>query len=79
MQLRHTFDLPRQIRRCVDQKKTSIGFGVGADGDAGLRPRRNLSCARGDAVGTGTVPLRQATTGCAAENMDADQPEFRST
>src|SRR5206468_7882750 len=34
--------------------------------------------ARGDAVRTRTVPLRQATAGCAAENMNANQPKLRS-
>ena len=27
-----------------------------------------------DAVRAGTIPLRQAAAGCAAENMDANQP-----
>jgi len=49
-------------------------FGLAADGDARLRPRRNLSGPRSGAVRAGTVPLWQAATGCAAENMDANQP-----
>ena len=52
------------------------GFGVAADGDAGLGLRWNFHRARGDAVGTGAVPLRQATAGCGTQNMDADQPEL---
>jgi len=54
------------------------GFGVAADCNVGLRLRRNLARARGDAVRTGTVPLGQTAAGCAAENMDANQPAFRS-
>src|SRR5262249_21015216 len=37
-----------------------------------------FSTARCDAVYTGAVPLRQATAGRAAENVDPNQPEFRS-
>ena len=51
-------------------------FGVAADGDAGLRLRRNFSAARSDAVGARAIPLWQAAARCAAENMDANQPEF---
>jgi len=49
-------------------------FGVAADDDARLRLRCNLSGTRSRAVRAGTVPLWQAATGCAAENMDANQP-----
>jgi hypothetical protein len=62
----HTFDLPIQIGRRVDEKPTVETFGVAADGDARLCLRRNLSGTRGCAVRTGTVPLWQAAAGCAA-------------
>jgi len=43
-----------------------------------LRLRINFSRARCDAVYTGTVPLRQATAGRAAEDMDPNQPNLSS-
>ena len=49
-------------------------FRIAADGDAGLGLRRNLSGPRSRAVRTGTIPLRQAAAGCAAQNMNANQP-----
>src|SRR5882762_4761268 len=70
----HAFDLPGQIRRCVNQEPAVKTFGVAADGDARLRLRCNLSGTRSRAVRAGTVPLWQAATGCAAENMNANQP-----
>src|ERR1043166_1782591 len=72
LQLRHAFDLPGHIGRSVDQETALNSFRVAADGDAGLRLRDNFPRARGDAVCTGTVPLRQATAGCAAENVNAN-------
>ena len=78
VQLRRGFDLSSQIGRCVDQEPAQKLFGVAADRDAGLRLLRNLACARGGAGRTGTVPLGQTAAGCAAENMDANQPTFRS-
>jgi hypothetical protein len=78
VQLRHPFDLSRQIRRCIDEEPALNGSRVTSDSDAGLRLRGNFPRARGDAVRTGTVPLRQATAGCAAENMNANQPKLRS-
>src|SRR6266516_7601729 len=78
LQLRHSFNLSRQIRRCVDQEPALTGSRVTSDSDAGLRLRDNFPRARGDAVRTGTVPLRQATAGRAAENMNANQPKLRS-
>src|SRR2546430_14761659 len=77
LQLPRAFDLPRQIGGCVNQEPVLNPFGVAADSDAGLRLRRNFPNARGDTIGTGTVPLRQATAGCASENVDANQPELR--
>src|SRR6478609_6711846 len=74
LQLWCMFDLPTKIRRCVDQEPARI---VAADHDAGLRLRSNFPRARGEAIHAGTVPLRQAPTGCAAKNMDANQPELR--
>jgi len=38
--------------------------------------RVNFSFARCDAVYTGAVPLRQAATSRAAEDMDANQPKY---
>ena len=70
LQLRTVFYLSRQVRRSVDQEPPSI---IAADGDARLRLRRNPLVARGDAVRTGTIPLRQAATGCAPENTDANR------
>src|SRR6202043_2012347 len=70
LQLRTAFYLSRQIRRSIDQEPASI---VAADGDARLCLRRNLSVARGDAVRAGTIPLRQAATGRAPENTDANR------
>src|SRR6266516_53365 len=78
LQFRHAFDLPGQIGRCVNQETAPKGFGVAADCDTGLRLRGNFSRARGDAVLTSTIPLGQTAAGCAAENMDANQPAFRS-
>ncbi len=66
LQPRHTFDLPIQIRRRVDQKPAVKTFRVAANGDARLRLWRDLSGTRGCAVRTGTVPLWQAAAGCAA-------------
>ena len=74
LQLWCVFDLPTKIRRCVDQEPTRV---VAADHDAGLRLRSNFPRPRGEAIHAGTVPLRQATAGCAAKNMDANQPELR--
>ena len=70
LQLRSAFYLSGQVRRSVDQEPASI---VAANGDARLRLRRNLSVARGDAVRAGTIPLRQAATGRAPENTDANR------
>ena len=78
LQLRHGFDLPGQIGRRVDQETASRGFRVAADPDAGLRLRDNFPAARGDAVRTGTIPLGQTAAGRAAENVDPNQPAFRS-
>ena len=78
VQLRHTFDLPGQIGRCVDKETAPKAFGVAADYDTGLRPRGNFARARRDAVRAGTIPLGQTAAGCAAENMDANQPALRS-
>jgi hypothetical protein len=41
-----------------------------------LRLRINFSRARCGAVYTGAVPLRQAAAGCAAEDMDPNQPNL---
>ena len=79
LQLRDAFNLPGQIGRCVNQEPALNPFRVAANRDAGLRLQSDFSRARGDTVRTGTVPLRQATAGCAAENLDANQPEFRSS
>ncbi len=76
LQSRHTFDLPRQIRRSVDQEPAPKAFGVSADSDARLRLRCDFSDARSDTVSACAIPLRQAAARCAAENMDANQPEF---
>ncbi len=78
LQLRHAFDLPGQIGRCVDQEIASNGFRVAADRGTRLRLRRNFPRPSSHAVRTGTVPLRQTATGRAAEDMYANQPEFRS-
>jgi len=78
LQFRHAFDLPGQIGRCVNQETAVKGFGVAADCDTGLRLRGNFARARGDAVRTSTIPLGQTAARCAAENMDANQPAFRS-
>ena len=78
VQRRHGFDVTAQIRRRVDQPPTLRFFRISADRDARLRLRFNCSCACRGAVGTRTIPLRQAAAGRAAENMDANQPEFRS-
>ena len=51
-------------------------FRITTDGDAGLGLRRNLSAARGDAVRARTIPLRETASGCAAENVDPNQPGF---
>ena len=75
LQLRHAFDLPRQIRRCVDQEPALKIFRVAADGNARLRLRCDFPAACSDAVGACAVPLWQAAARCAAENMDANQPE----
>src|SRR5213592_2275790 len=75
LQSRQALELPRQIGRCVNQEPA---LGIAAGGDAGLRLWRNLACLRGDAVRTGTVPLRQTAAGCASENLDANQPKLRS-
>ena len=76
LQSRRAFDLSGQIRRRVDQPPALKFFRVGADRDARLRLRFNFSRARRGAVGTRTIPLRQAAAGCAAENMDPNQPKF---
>ncbi len=76
LQSLHTFDLPRQIRRGVDQEPVLQAFRVYADSDARLRLRRDFSAARSDTVSASAIPLRQAAARCAAENMDANQPEF---
>ena len=73
LQLRDAFDLHRQIRRCVDQEPLPGSFG--ANGDTRLRLRRNFSGSSSDTVGACAVPLWQAAARCAAENMDANQPE----
>jgi hypothetical protein len=52
-------------------------FRVSAGSDARLRLRRDFSDARSDTVSACAIPLRQASARCAAENMDANQPEFR--
>src|ERR1700730_4783139 len=78
VQLRRGFDLLGQIGRCVNQETAVKGFGVAADCDTGLCLRGNFSRSRGDAVRTVTVQLGQTDAGCAAENMDPNQPEFRS-
>ena len=70
LQLRAPFYLSRQVRRSVDQEPASV---IGANGNARLRLRRNLSGARRDAVCAGTIPLRQATAGRAPENTDANR------
>src|SRR4029077_1921640 len=72
------FDLSSQIGRCVDQEPRLKIFRVAANRDAGLCLRSNFTCARGDAVCTGTIPLGQTAAGCTAENMDANQTESRS-
>ena len=51
-------------------------FRVAADSDARLRLRRDFPDARSDAVSACAIPLRQAAARRAAENMDANQPEF---
>ena len=76
LQPRHAFDLPGQIGRRVNQKPAVKTFGVAADGDARLRLRCNLSRARSCAVRAGTIPLRQAAAGRAAEDMDPNQPNL---
>ena len=75
LQLRHVFDLARQIRRRVDQEPPPLVFRLTTDRDAGLRLPSNFARARSGAIRTGTVPLRQTAAGCAAENVDANQPE----
>ena len=75
LQLRRVFDLARQIRRRVDQEPPPFVFRLTTDRDAGLRLRSNFARARSGAIRTGTVPLRQTAAGCAAENVDANQPE----
>ena len=74
VQFRRAFALLRQIRRGVDQEPLPGSFG--ADRDARLRLQLDFPGARSDAVGACTVPLWQAAAGRAAENMDANQPEF---
>jgi hypothetical protein len=74
LQPRHAFDLPGQIRRRVNQEPAVKTFGVAADGNARLRLWRNLAGTRSRAVRASTVPLWQAAAGCAAKDMDADQP-----
>src|SRR6266480_917295 len=76
LQLRHDFDLPWQIRRCIDQEPALKVFGVAIDGDARLCLRRNFAGPRGDAVCASIIPLRQAAAGRAAKNTDANQPEL---
>ena len=49
-------------------------FRVAADGDARLGLRRNLSGTRSRTVRAHTIPLWQAAAGCAAQNMNANQP-----
>jgi hypothetical protein len=49
-------------------------FRVAADGDAGLCLRRNFSGTRSGAIWAGTIPLWQTAAGCAAENVNANQP-----
>src|SRR5438874_13448216 len=70
LQLRSAFYLLRQVRRSVDQEPASI---VAADGDARLRLRRNPTAPGREAVGAGTIPLRQATTRRTPEKPDADR------
>src|SRR5262249_2973276 len=74
LQPRHTFDLPGKIRGRVDQKPTVKTFRIATDGDAGLRLWRKLAATRSRAVRTSTIPLWQAAAGCAAKNVDANQP-----
>src|SRR5436309_11027468 len=73
---RHGFDLLAQIRRSVDYPPTLRFFGVAADGDTRLtlRIKRSLPCRH--AVGTGTIPLRQAAPCRTTENVNANQPKF---
>ena len=76
LQSRRAFDLPRQIRRRIDQPRAVRFFRVGANRDARLRLRFNFSRTRRGAVGTRTIPLRQGAAGSAAENMDPNQPKL---
>jgi hypothetical protein len=76
LQLRSGFDLPGQVRGSVNQPPVLKFFRAGTERDARLRLRSNFSRARCNAVYTGTVPLRQAAAGRAAEDMDPKQPNL---
>ena len=70
LQFRRALDLPRQIRRSINQEPAII---VPGNRDARLHLRRNFSGARGGAVRAGTIPLRKAAAGRTSENTDANR------
>ena len=60
--------------------KEKPNFVVGSESQLGLASRAavKLAVPQPLAIGAGAIPLRQATAGRAAEDMDPNQPEFRS-
>src|SRR5215468_8552547 len=78
LQSRRAFDLLGQIRRGVYQPPVLKCLRVGADCDARLCLRVNLSVARCNAVYTCAVPLRQTATGRAAEDVYPNQTNLSS-
>jgi len=75
LQRRSAFYLSRQVRRSIDQEPALI---VGTNRNTRLRLRRNPAAPGREAVGAGTIPLRQATTRRTPENPDANRFYSRS-
>jgi len=70
LQFRSAFYLSRQVRRSIDQERALI---VGTSPNARLRLRRNPTAPGPEAVGTRTIPLRQATARRTPENPKANR------
>ena len=69
LQLRSGFDLPRKVRRRVDQEPA---LSVGGNRDARLRLRRDFTAPGRQAIGACAIPLRQAAARRAPENSEAN-------
>jgi hypothetical protein len=62
-------DLGAEIGGSIDEKPMPV---ISAEGDGGLGARGDLASAGVPAIGTGAIPLRQATAGGGAEKTNAN-------